>query len=45
MAGAHGYALATQNALILGNFLGKSFLIECKRSGRTYIHTYAVSLA
>jgi hypothetical protein len=45
MAGAHGNALAAENALVLGNFLGKSFLIECKRSRRTNIHAYAVSLA
>src|ERR1039458_6158406 len=45
MAGAHGNAMAAEDALVLQNFLGKSFLIECKRSGRTNRHAYAVSLA
>jgi hypothetical protein len=45
MAGAHGNAMAAENAPVLRNFLGKPFLIECKSLGRTNIHAYTVSLA
>jgi hypothetical protein len=43
--GADGNAVATENAMAVGNLGGKSIFIESQESGRANRHAYAVPLA